>query len=86
MSEEVSRGTPDDPFVGKGTVKFWKREKGWGAVYVPDFAYEGDVFVYCSALWGAGLRELQQGQEVTISFYRQKQDSFNLVAATVQPA
>jgi CspA family cold shock protein len=47
-----------------GTVKWYNPDKGFGFVYVGDGGK--DVFVHASVLQQAGLRELAEGQRVTM--------------------
>jgi CspA family cold shock protein len=47
-----------------GTVKWYNPDKGFGFVYVGDGGK--DVFVHASVLQQAGLRELAEGQKVTM--------------------
>lgn len=45
-----------------GTVKWFSAEKGFGFIRPEDGAQ--DVFVHVSALEGAGLNSLQEGQKI----------------------
>lgn len=47
----------------KGTVKWFKNEKGYGFITREDG--KGDVFVHHSAINSNGFRTLEQGQVVT---------------------
>ncbi|WP_102225285.1 cold-shock protein [Acidimangrovimonas sediminis] len=49
--------------MAKGTVKFFNSQKGFGFIS-PEGALK-DVFVHISAVERAGLRGLDDGQEVT---------------------
>lgn len=46
-----------------GTVKFYNSDKGFGFITPADGGK--DVFVHVSAVEGAGMRELREGQKVT---------------------
>ena len=46
----------------KGTVKWFKDEKGFGFIETES----GDVFVHHSAIEGEGFRSLREGQEVEL--------------------
>ena len=46
----------------KGTVKWFKDEKGFGFIETED----GDVFVHHSVIEGEGFRSLREGQEVEL--------------------
>ncbi len=49
--------------MATGTVKWFNPTKGFGFIQ-PD-AGGGDVFVHITALEGAGLRTLEEGQKVS---------------------
>ncbi len=44
--------------VSRGTVKFWKAEKGWGAISSPDLPEVRDAFAHFSVLEMEGYRVL----------------------------
>jgi cold shock protein len=66
--------------MATGTVKWFNSTKGFGFI-VPD-AGGPDVFVHISAVEGAGLKTLNEGQKVTYDLQenRGKQAAGNLKA------
>ena len=46
-----------------GTVKWFNDQKGYGFIQPEDGS--GDVFVHISAVEGAGMRTLREGQKVS---------------------
>jgi CspA family cold shock protein len=52
----------DDP-MATGTVKWFNEQKGYGFVQPDDGSK--DVFVHISAVEGAGLRTLKEGQKIS---------------------
>ena len=49
--------------MAQGTVKWFNAEKGFGFIQPEDGG--ADVFVHISAVTGAGLRGLNEGQKVS---------------------
>jgi CspA family cold shock protein len=70
--------------MARGTVKFYKAEKGWGAISSPDLPPGLDAFAHFSAIEAEGYRELQQGDEVEFDYEPAVQDSFRFVATRVR--
>jgi CspA family cold shock protein len=68
-----------------GVVKFWKPEKGWGAVSSAALPPGRDAWVHFSTIEMVGFRALEPGQRVEFTFHAQKQDSFDFVADWVSP-
>ncbi|GAB3753127.1 cold-shock protein [Microlunatus parietis] len=66
--------------MARGTVKFYKAEKGWGAISSPELPPGLDAFVHFSAIDAEGYRELHQGDEVDFDYEPAVQDSFRFVA------
>ena len=65
--------------MARGTVKFWKAEKGWGAISSADLpAGRGDA--HFSEIVGDGFRELEQGDVVEFDVEEGQQDSFQFRA------
>jgi cold shock protein len=67
-----------------GTVKFFKEEKGWGAIASDALPPERDAWVHFSVIDMPGYRFLQEGQAVRFAFERAKQDSFDFRATYVR--
>ncbi|MCE9507809.1 MAG: cold-shock protein [Alphaproteobacteria bacterium] len=67
--------------MAQGTVKWFNAQKGFGFIQ-PDSG-DADVFVHISAVEGAGMRGLNEGQKVTfdITSERGKNSATNLKAA-----
>ncbi|MFC6712418.1 cold-shock protein [Branchiibius cervicis] len=78
MSDTVMPGTE-----AEGVVKFWKSEKGWGAISSPALPAGPDAFAHFIAIEANGFRELTTGQKVRFRFHPAEQDSFNYVASWV---
>ena len=49
--------------MNTGTVKFYNDQKGFG--FIQPYAGGRDVFVHATALEGAGIRSLSEGQKVS---------------------
>ena len=56
--------------MATGTVKWYNDQKGYGFVQPDDGSK--DVFVHISAVEGAGLRTLKEGQKVTFEIVTDK--------------
>ena len=56
--------------MAKGTVKWFYEQKGYGFVQPDDGSK--DVFVHISAVEGAGLRTLKEGQKVSFEIVTDK--------------
>ena len=67
--------------MAQGTVKWFNAQKGFGFIQ-PDSG-DADVFVHISAVEGAGMRGLNEGQKITfdITSERGKNSATNLKAA-----
>lgn len=66
-----------------GIVKFFKAERGWGAITVDGLPGPGDVWVHFSAVQSDGYRELSAGDVVELEFEAAQQDSFRFRATRV---
>lgn len=66
--------------MATGIVKFFKAEKGWGAIASDDLPEAEDAFVHFSAVEGTAYRELAPGDVVDFDFEPARQDSFRYVA------
>jgi CspA family cold shock protein len=58
----------------RGIVKFFKADKGWGALVTPELP--SDVWVHFSVIERDGFRELEAGDEVDFDVEAAVQDSF----------
>ena len=69
--------------MNTGTVKWFNEQKGYGFVQPDDGSK--DVFVHISAVEGAGLRTLKEGQKVSFEIVTDKRtgksSAGNLTAA-----
>jgi cold shock protein len=65
-------------------VKFYKAEKGWGAISVVDLPPGTDVWVHYSVIEGTGYRELAAGDEVELELEAAQQDGFRHRATRVR--
>lgn len=74
-----------DAETHRGVVKFWKLEKGWGAISSDALPPGRDAFVHFSVIEAEGFRELAAGQPVEFCFVEARQDSFDFVAEWVRP-
>lgn len=68
----------------EGIVKFWKAEKGWGAISSPALPAGQDAFAHYIAIEADGYRELATGQKVRFRYHPAQPDSFNFVASWVR--
>lgn len=71
--------------VSRGVVKFWREEKGWGAITSPDLPEGHDAWVHFSAIDFDGYRNLVAGQQVEFKYRAVRQESFDFVADWVKP-
>ena len=68
----------------KGTVKWFRAEKGTGAISSAELPPGRDAWVHFSCVEGSGYRELQVGEEVEFEFEAAQQDSFDFRATRVR--
>ena len=68
-----------------GVVKFWKAERGWGAISSDDLPEGRDAWAGFAVVDMEGYRALQQGQRVEFTFEAAQQDSFDFRATWVRP-
>ena len=71
--------------MAMGTVKFYKSEKGWGAISSDELPAGHDAWVHFSVIVGEGYRSLEAGQQVEFSYEAARQDSFEYRATEVRP-
>ena len=62
--------------MAHGTVKFFKPDKGWGAITSPDLPDGFDAWVHFSAIEMDGYRSLNAGDPVEFDYEPVEQDSF----------
>jgi CspA family cold shock protein len=67
-----------------GVVKFFKAEKGWGAISSAALPAGRDAWVHYSSIHGTGYRTLDTGDRVEFAYVQQAQDSFDYVAESVR--
>ncbi|MCU1626401.1 MAG: DNA-binding protein [Pseudonocardia sp.] len=63
-----------------GTVKFFKTERGWGAISSPDLPANHDAFIHFSVIEAEGFRSFEEGDRVEFDYVPAQQDSFRYVA------
>ncbi|MEU8354454.1 cold shock domain-containing protein [Nonomuraea sp. NPDC048882] len=68
----------------RGTVKFWKADRGWGAISSPELPAGRDAFAHFSEVVGEGYRVLEEGDEVEFDLVERPQDSFDYVAENIR--
>jgi len=66
--------------MAHGTVKFFKPDKGRGAITSPDLPDGFDAWVHFSAIEMDGYRSLNAGDSVAFDYEPAEQDSFRFVA------
>ena len=67
-----------------GTVKFFKAEKGYGAIASPELPEGFDAWVHFSVIDMDGYRALEVGDEVEFTYEKVRQDSFRFRATHVR--
>ena len=70
--------------MAMGVVKFYKAEKGWGAISSDQLPPDRDAWVHFSAIEGDGFRSLEQGDVVEFDYEKGRQDSFDFRATRVR--
>ncbi|MEQ4715362.1 cold shock domain-containing protein [Nonomuraea sp. B19D2] len=68
----------------RGTVKFWKADRGWGAISSPELPSGRDAFAHFSDIVASGYRQLEAGDEVEFDCVERSQDSFDYVAENIR--
>ncbi|HZZ47918.1 MAG TPA: cold shock domain-containing protein [Pseudonocardia sp.] len=66
--------------MATGVVKFFKTEKGWGAISSPELPDGLDAFVHFSVIEAEGFRAFEAGDPVEFDYQPAQQDSFRFVA------
>jgi cold shock protein len=67
----------------RGTVKFWKSDKGWGAIMSDALPPGSDAWAHFSTIEGTGYRDLEAGDLVDFDYEVARQDSFDYRATRV---
>ncbi len=68
----------------RGIVKFFKADKGWGAIASDQTPGEADVWVHFSAIDMPGNRALEAGDVVEFEYEQRRQDGFRMCATTAR--
>src|SRR4051794_21523138 len=66
-----------------GTVKFWREDKGHGAI-ATDQTAPFDIWCHFSAVQMDGFKTLSAGQPVIVEYMRADQDSFKYRATSAR--
>lgn len=66
--------------MARGVVKFFKSEKGWGAISCDELPSGQDVWIHFSVIEGTGYRTLEAGDVVDFDYVPARQDSFTFRA------
>ncbi len=64
----------------RGTVKFFKADKGWGAISSGEVPEGRDVFVHFAVIEADGYRAFDAGDIVDFEYIMAQQDSLDYVA------
>lgn len=70
--------------MAQGVVKFFKVEKGWGAISSPELPDGADAWVHFSAIEMDGFRSLEAGDRVEFDVEEERQDGFRFRATRVR--
>jgi CspA family cold shock protein len=68
----------------RGLVKFFKADKGWGAIASPELPDGFDAWVHYSVLEMDGFRALTEGDRVEFDYEAAQQDGFRFRATRVR--
>jgi len=68
----------------RATVKFFKEDKGWGAISSPELSDGFDAWVHLGVIEMDGYRFLEAGDQVEFDYEPAQQDSFRFVATHVR--
>jgi CspA family cold shock protein len=84
--ERAAAGAPPEPLYTRGsadgTVKWWKDDKGYGAI-ASEVTAPWDIWAHFSALEMEGFKSLVPGERVSVDYYRDDQESFRYIAQRV---
>jgi CspA family cold shock protein len=70
--------------MARGSVKFFRPDKGWGAVSCDELPPGRDAWFHVAHLQGGRLPPLEAGDPVDFEYERVKQDSFDYRATWVR--
>ena len=70
--------------MARGVVKFFRADKGWGAISCEELPPGQDAWVHFSSIEGKGYRALEQGDLVEFDYEAARQDSFRCVATSAR--
>jgi CspA family cold shock protein len=85
--ETTGRRSPYRDDVAYGVVKFWKAERGWGAISSDELPPGRDAFAHFSHIMDMpGYRTLEVGQAVEFTYEAARQDGFDFRAIEVRLA
>jgi len=70
--------------MARGVVKFFRADKGWGAISSPELPAGFDAWVHFSMIEMDGYRELADGDRVEFNYEPAIQDSFRFRATRVR--
>jgi CspA family cold shock protein len=70
--------------MAQGTVKFFKADKGYGAISSSELPDGLDAWVHFSAIEMDGYRSLDAGDRVEFDYKPAQQDTFQFVATRVR--
>ncbi len=70
--------------MAHGVVKWFKADKGTGAISSSELPPGRDAWVHFSMIEGPGYRSLEAGEAVEFDYEAAQQDSFNFRATRVR--
>ena len=83
----AAAGEPPDTLPvrasAEGTVKWWRGDKGYGAIATTATA-PWDIWCHFAAIEGSGYKELTPGERVLVDYRRANQESFRYLADRVR--
>ena len=83
----AAAGDPRDPLGTEadalGTVKYWREDKGYGAI-ASEATAPWDIWCHFSAIEMEGFKTLVPGERVAVHYYRADQESFRYIAQQVR--
>lgn len=70
--------------MAHGTVKFFRTDRGWGAITSPELPAGFDAWVHFSVIETDGYRALETGDQVEFDYEAAQQDGFRFRATRVR--